>query len=390
MFAARTGWNLSPNRLTLRLERRRAAGLPIIDLTESNPTRCEFDYPATQILQAISRPDALAYDPHPRGVTAAREAVAAEYRARGVDVSTGNLVLTSGSSEAYSFLFRLLTDPGDRVLVPTPSYPLFDLLADINDVRLAPYPLLPEARFAIDTAALERAAGGAKALLVVSPGNPTGHFLGRSDRDAIIGICSTHGIPLICDEVFSDYAYAPDENRAASLAGESRLLTFTLNGLSKMLALPQLKLGWIAVSGPAAETTGALARLDLIADTFLSVNTPVQRGLAELLALRPGIQAQVMQRVRANMDYLRSATAAPHPCRCLSSEGGWNAILEVPRVRTEEEWALDLIDSCGLLVHPGYFFDFPGEGHLVVSLLPPAGQFRRGVDRLLEHLSSVA
>lgn len=388
-YAARTAWNLSPNRLTLALDQRRSAGIPILDLTETNPTRCGLDYPEAEILAALSHRGSLTYEPHPRGAPEAREAVAADYRARGIDVSPDRLVLTASTSEAYAFLFRLLADPGDPVLVPSPCYPLFELLAQINDVRLVPYPLSPGEGFSID---LDRvaaiAATGARALLVVNPSSPTGLFLKRRELNALVEICAPRGIPLICDEVFGDYRFTKDPDRAVSLAGQAPLLTFTLNGLSKMLALPQLKLAWIAVSGPEDEASQALQRLEVIADTFLSVNTPVQRGLGELLSLRAVIQSQVMRQLSDNRVHLARRVKAPHPCRCLASDGGWYTVLEIPRTKPDEEWALELLQRDGVLTHPGYFFDFPDDGRLVISLLPRPDLFREGIDRMLQRLEA--
>jgi len=387
MFAARTNWQLTENSLTRLLEDRRASGRPVLDLTESNPTRCDFTYPEEEILRAVSRREALSYRPDPRGLPEARQALSQEYRSRGVFLPAANLVLTSGTSEAYSFLFRLLADPGDRVLVPCPSYPLFELLAQINDVELAPYILAADRGFAIDFDSLAtQAEQGASALLLVSPGNPTGSFLKRAELEKIVAICTSRGIPIICDEVFGDYAFDQDDGRAGSLAGEGSALTFTLNGLSKMLALPQLKVAWIALNGPARDVSEALARLDLIADTYLSVNTPAQLAIPDLLALRPGIQRQVMDRIAANRSHLMQA-ALPPGCRPLESEGGWYTILTLPEGASEDEWTARLLDKEGVVTHPGYFFDFQREGYLVLSLLPAESVFREGIDRLARHFT---
>ena len=387
MFARRTGWNLSPNRLSILLERQRAAGAALIDLTESNPTRCSLAFPTAGLLGALSRPESLAYDPDPRGDPRARAALSKWFRTRDVTIPPESLVLTSSTSEAYSFLFRLLADPGDRVLVPVPSYPLLDHLARINDVTLTPYPLSTEMDFALDIEAVSRAAGGgAKALIVVNPGNPTGRFLRRGELDALLEICGSRNLALISDEVFGDYAFVDNDERVMTVAGRQQVLTFCLNGLSKMLALPQLKVGWITVSGPEPQASEALRRLELIADTYLSVNTPAQSSLPELLARREEIQKMVLDRLTRNRAYLMQETGGPGACRCLPVEGGWYAILEVPRIVSDEQWALDFLEKDRVIVHPGYFFDLPGERHVVVSLLPDLDSFRKGIDRLLERV----
>jgi alanine-synthesizing transaminase len=389
-FAARTdGWSRTPNRLTQALERRRGAGLEVIDLTESNPTRCGLAYPGEAILRALALPASLAYAPEPLGTAGARQAVSADYAARGIDVPAGRLVLTASTSEAYGFLMKLLAEPGSAMLCPAPSYPLFDLLARIHDVRLVPYPLMPDSGFGIDLEALESLAReGAAALLVVSPGNPTGTCLTRVEASALRDMSIRHGLPIVCDEVFGDYAWRPSPGRQPSLAGTEDALVFVLNGLSKMLALPQMKLAWIAVSGSPATVEEAMHRLEIIADTFLSVGTPVQAALPSLLALRAGIQKEVLERVAGNRRTLEEMAAAHPACRCLPAEGGWSSVLQVPRTRSDEQWALELLEQDGVLVHPGYFFDFPGEGHLVLSLLPPAEpEFSTGVGRLLQRVT---
>jgi hypothetical protein len=343
-------------------------------------------------VRALSVPEILRYEPHPRGHELARAAVTADYRARGIEVPADRLVLTASSSESYSFLFRLLADPGDSILVPAPSYPLFDLLCRINDVSLVHYPLETGGGFGIDLEALDAAAGDARAraLLVVSPGNPTGSFLKLHEVRMLDEICARRGIPIICDEVFGDYALGADPRRVATLAGRNRVLTFVLNGLSKMLALPQLKLGWIAVSGPDDECAESMRRLEVIADTFLSVNTPVQAGLGDLLALRPAIQRQILDRIAMNRAHLEAAGATRGSCTCLPAEGGWYAILKVPRTRTDEQWALLLLEEERVLTHPGYLFDFPCEGHLVVSLLPRHETFVEAASRIFRRVEGSA
>jgi alanine-synthesizing transaminase len=388
-FARRTSsWSRSANALTQAVDARRASGDEVIDLTESNPTRCGLRYPGASILEALADPASLVYSPEPAGIASAREAVAADYASRGTAVPPDRVLLTAGTSEAYGYLFRLLADPGDRVLVPVPSYPLFELIAQIHDVTLIPCPLSMDGRFSLDLEMTGRLmADGAAAMLLVSPGNPTGTFLRRAEADALLQLAARHGVPLICDEVFGDYAWSDDALRQPTLAGRHESLVFVLNGISKMLALPQLKLAWIVASGRAPEVAESLRRLEILSDTHLSVGTPVQLGLARLLALRPAIQTEVLRRVRHNRLHLQQAVAAHPACRLLPAEGGWASILQVPRTMSDEQWALDLVASEGVLVHPGYFFEFPSEGHLVVSLLPEEEHFRAGITRLLARVS---
>jgi len=387
MFAARTAWNLTPNALSERLAAHRRAGRAVLDLTESNPTRCGFLYDPETILGALARPQSLVYEPHPKGLPSARRAVADYYAAQGVPVDPEHLILTASTSEGYSFLFRLLVEPGQNVLVPRPSYPLFDFLAQINDVRLRSYPLVYEHGWRVDAEALRaQVDAGTRAILIVNPNNPTGSFLDRDDLSALVDISRQHGLALVADEVFSDYAWAPHPRRVESLAAVHDVLTFTLNGLSKMLGLPQMKLGWICTSGPPAERRTALERLEVIADTYLSVNTPVQVAVPEWLPARAGIQRQILRRVRDNRDFLVEAVNRARLCRCLETEGGWYTVLRVPRTQTEEAWVLQLLDRDSVLVHPGYFFDFVTEGYLVVSLLPPPDVFQSAVMRLLARV----
>jgi hypothetical protein len=386
MFASRTEWKLTPNRLSEQLETRRRAGLPILDLTESNPTRCGFHCPLDQLFPALTVPESLVYEPSAKGLPQAREAVATYHAEKGLSIDPEQIFLTASTSEAYSFLFRLLANPGDHLLAPRPSYPLFDFLATINDVQLDSYPLTYHAGWRIDLDALrELVTPQTKALLVVHPNNPTGSFLQRDELGALAELCCAHDLAIISDEVFADYPFAPNPNRVDSVARTSGVLTFALGGISKLLGLPQMKLAWICASGPAHILHDALARLEIIADTYLSVNTPVQRALPRWLTLRDALTQQILTRVLANRQYLLQRTQPPHPCQCLDAEGGWYAVLRVPRTRTEEELTLELLDTEGVLVHPGYFFDFDADGYVVVSLLPPSEIFQEGVEKLLRH-----
>lgn len=388
MFASRTQWKLTLNRLTEVLEARRRAGLPILDLTESNPTRCGFEYPAVEIFAALTAPESLIYEPSPKGLLSAREAVVAYYAEKGVTVDPEQILLTASTSEAYSFLFRLLADPGDCVLVPRPSYPLFDFLATINDVELNAYPLAYSAGWHVDVAALrELVTDRTRAILVVNPNNPTGSFLQRDELARMFDLCGQHELALISDEVFADYPFAPNPDRVVSVAGSSDVLTFALGGISKLLGLPQMKLAWICASGPAEVLNDALARLEVVADTYLSVNTPVQRALPRWLALRDKLTQSILTRILTNRPYLIDRTRPPHTCEYLEADGGWYAVIRVPRTRSEEELVVELLEQDGVLVHPGYFFDFDAEGYLVVSLLPPPDVFQPGMERVWKKMA---
>jgi hypothetical protein len=385
VFAARTNWDLTPTRLAAALERRRAAGLPILDLTESNPTRCGLVPDAEAVLGLLAQPASLRYDPAPLGLPEARAAVAAYYAAKGAALAADRVCLTASTSEAYAFLFRLLADPGDDILVPRPSYPLLDFLAGLNDVRLVPYALREDGgRWRIDLEGLREAIRPrARAIVMVNPNNPTGSFVRADERDALMGLCSAHRLALIADEVFADYAFALAGDRVPTLAGTNGALTFVLSGISKVLALPQMKLAWIAASGPDELVRGALGRLEVIADTFLSVATPIQHALPALLAGRAEIQGRILARLRANRRILCEGLTPGGPVEALPAEGGWYAVLRFPGLRDEEAWAVSLLERDGVHVHPGYLFDFAGPGYTVVSLLPSEEVFAEGIRRLI-------
>ena len=382
MFSSRFHWDLRPNRLTGLLNARRASGAEILDLTESNPTAAGFDYPPDTVA-ALADPRALLYEPAPAGLAAARSAVSAYYAERGEFVHPGNILLTASTSEAYAYLFKLLADPGDEVLVPRPSYPLFEFLAAMESVTVRPYPLAYHGAWSIDTGALARAVNErTRAVVVVNPNNPTGSYLKRPELDALVELCRTRGLALISDEVFADYAFAPDAARVPTVCGVAGCLAFALSGLSKVAGMPQMKLGWIAVNGPEGARRDAFSRLEWIADTYLSVAAPVQHAAPALLRAGAAVRRQILERTRANLSWLR-AQLSGSPAGLLSVEGGWYAVLQVPRVRSEEEWALELLEREGVLVQPGYFYDFDAEAFLVVSLLTREETFRIGMLRLL-------
>jgi len=378
VFSSRLQWDSQPNPLSILLAEKRRSGAAILDLTESNPTRAGLEYPGGELLAALADSRSLLYDPDTRGLLAAREAVSGYYAQRGVEAPASRILLTASTSEAYSYLFKLLADPGDEILVPRPSYPLFDYLAAMESVRVVQYPLRYDGVWHIDFDALAGAiTPRTRAIVVVNPNNPTGSYLKRNEWERL----QTLGLPILSDEVFSDFAFVPGSMRVATLAGQSNALTFSMSGLSKIAGLPQMKLGWIVAGGPGH--AAALEGLEWIADTFLSVATPVQWALPRTLAASAAVQGQIRQRTRANLEHLL-ACAAGTPCRCLNTEGGWYAILEMPRIRTEEEWALGLLADSDVLVQPGFFYDFEAEAFLVLSLLTPPAIFAEGVRRILD------
>jgi aspartate/methionine/tyrosine aminotransferase len=382
MFAKRTNWNLAPNRLSEALAAHRAAGKPLLDLTVSNPTECGFEYDRSAILKSLSNPAALSYEPNPRGLESARRAVAAYYADRKEDVSAEDIFLTTSTSEAYSYVFRMLCDPGDELLIPSPSYPLFDFLADIQDVRLARYPLIYDHGWQIDFHALEQGiTPRTRGVIVVHPNNPTGHFAKRAEIAKLNSICSARELAIIADEVFLDFAL--DGSRAASFAANHGAPTFTLSGLSKICGLPQMKGAWLIAGGPQQWKSEAHARLEVIADTYLSMNAPVQLAIPKFLEQRHAFQEQVIARVRRNLAELDRQLAEQSACTRLAVEGGWCAVLRVPATRSDEDLAIELLGSKDISVHPGHFYEFPPDGYLVVSLITPERTFTQGSSRLL-------
>ncbi len=382
MFADRTNWNLETNRLSEALARHRAAGKPLLDLSVSNPTKCGFEYEKEAILQALSNPAALSYEPDAHGLATARRAVVGYYAERGADVALEDILLTTSTSEAYSFVFRTLCNPGDELLIPAPSYPLFDFLAEIQDVKLVRYPLVYDYGWQIDFHALERAiTPRTMGVIAVHPNNPTGHFTKRGEAAKLNEICSAREMAIIADEVFLDFAL--EEQRPASFAANTGALTFTMSGLSKISGLPQMKMAWLVTSGPGKLKQQALARLEVIADTYLSMNAPVQLATPAFLEQRQGFQKQLMARVRANLLELDRLLAGQKLCGRLKVEGGWYAVLRVPATRSDEELAIELLMAKDVYVHPGHFYDFPADGYLIVSLMTPEQDFSEGMKRLL-------
>ena len=378
MFSNRTAWKLTPNRFTLAHEELLRQGREILDLTVSNPTRAGLSYDETAILDALRNPTSLDYDPQPKGLRSAREAVA-NY---GAGLDSGSLVLTTSTSEGYSYVFRLLCNSEDEVMVPKPSYPLFDFLADLQDVKLVPYPLIYDHGWQIDFPTLEQAlTPKSRGIVLVHPNNPTGSFISPEERARLNQLCRERNLSLIVDEVFLDYAY--DGSQHETFAANDQALTFTLSGLSKISGLPQMKLAWIAVSGPQKEATEAMQRLEIIADTYLSVSAPVQLAAKTMLDQRLKLQPQLMHRIQTNLSELDLQLAKQKSCTRLALQGGWYAVLRVPVTRSDEDLAIELLTQKSVLVHPGHFYDFPTDGFLVLSLITPEPTFHEGISQLL-------
>ena len=381
MFSSRLDWAAGPNPLSRLLHTKRSTGSEVLDLSESNPTAAGFTYDPERVLAALADPRSMRYEPAPAGIVAARAAVSEYYSNR---VPVDRILLTASTSEAYGFLFKLLADPGDEVLAPRPSYPLFDYLAALDSVRVIQYPLVYHGGWAIDFEALgSRITARTRAIVTVNPNNPTGSFLKKAELSQLTALCRTHDLAIISDEVFSDYGFEDDPARVRSLSEVEDVLTFSLSGLSKVCGLPQLKLGWIVVSGLESLRKQAFDRLELIADTYLSVGAPVQWAAASLLGSREEIQGQILARARENLALLRNKIGADSPWQVLDVEGGWYAVLQAPRIHTEEDWVLTLLDRDNVLVQPGFFYDFEKEAFLVLSLLTPSEIFGEGAQRIL-------
>ena len=385
MFSQRTNWRLTPNALTRALEEARASGQQILDLTVSNPTQAGVRPDSEIVLAALANPEAMHYDPQPRGLLAARQAVCRYYRESHevFDLDPERLILTTSTSEAYSYVFRLLCNPADEILVPKPSYPLFEFLADLADVKLVPYPLLYDHGWQIDFDSLYKAATAqTRAVILVHPNNPTGSYVSASETSALNVFCRDYGLALIVDEVFLDYSHDGAPRR--SFVTNADALSFTLSGVSKISALPQMKFAWVTTSGPEEMVAEAGARLEIIADTYLSMNAPVQLAGPVLLDQRKQVQPILLDRLRVNLAELDAQLAGRPSCSRLLVEGGWYVVLRVPAIESDEDLAIRLLRKARVSVHPGHFYDFPNEGHLVLSLITEPADFREGVARLLQ------
>jgi alanine-synthesizing transaminase len=388
MYSKRTDWKLTPNHFSQAQAELRASGTEVLDLSVSNPTRAGFQLDQDAILQALVHPDALDYDPQPKGLLSARQAVARYYKdAHGIyDVDPESLILTTSTSEGYSYVFRLLCNPDDEILVPKPSYPLFEFLADLQDVELTPYPLIYDAGWQIDFPSLYQAVNHrTRAVVVVHPNNPTGSYASTAEIEALNRFCAEYNLALIVDEVFLDYAI--DGAPRNSFVANSAVLTFSLSGISKISGLPQMKIAWVATSGPQDVTRDALARLEVIADTYLSMNAPLQLATPTLLDQRKNLQPLLLDRIRHNLQEIDHQLARQKTCERLRVDGGWYAILRVPVLQSDEDLAIDLLRKVAVLIHPGHFYDFPKDGYLVLSLITPSDRFREGVKRVLGVLN---
>jgi aspartate/methionine/tyrosine aminotransferase len=389
MFSKRTEWKLTPNRFAQTQADLRSAGMEVLDLSISNPTRAGFHFDEEAILGSLVVPEVMDYDPQSKGLLTAREAVAHYYRDahEGYDVDPESVILTTSTSEAYSYIFRLLCNPGDELLVAKPSYPLFEFLGDLENVKLASYPLLYDHGWQIDFPSLYRAVNHhTRGVLVVHPNNPTGSYVKQNELANLNHFCKEYDLALIVDEVFLDYAH--DGATRNTFALNSDVLTFTLSGLSKISGLPQMKVAWAITSGPEERKREALARLEVIADTYLSMNAPLQWATPALLAQRKGFQPLLLDRVRTNLQELDHQLSHQKTCERLDVEGGWYVVLRVPATQSDEELSLDLLRKVAVLVHPGHFYDFPRDGYLVLSLITPTASFREGVSRILSLLNS--
>ena len=391
MFSSRTNWNLLPNRLTELLEQKRSHNEEIIDLTESNPTRCGFQYDSKALLDSLFFTNSPQYNPEPKGLLSARESICRHYATKNVHLDPGQIVLTASTSEAYSFLFKLLCNAGDSVLIPRPGYPLFEYLCTLNDVHAIPYRLQYDGEWHVDLDSLRgHISGNSRAVVLVHPNNPTGSYIKINEEKEVVDIARRRELSIIADEVFSEYDLGLAGERVGTFAAQRPVLTFTLDGISKLLGLPQMKLAWIVVSGPDDLQRQALARLELIADTYLSVHSAVQRSLPELFRLQASIAQQIQRRLVANLEILRSAIGPASGISLLRCEGGWNAVLRMPAIRTDEQWCEHFLESFNILLHPGHFYSMEAENCVVFSLLVDSGIFSRAISHLIRSVANEA
>ncbi len=390
MFSQRTNWKLSPNRFTQALEAMRASGTKLLDLSVSNPTECGLQYDTAAILDAFQNSNTLSYDPQPKGLLSAREEVAHYYlRDHHVSVDPESVILTTSTSEAYSYIFRLLCNPQDEILVPKPSYPLFDFLADLQDVALVPYSLEYAHGWMVDFQSISRTlTSRTRAILLVHPNNPTGSYLRAEEVQHLNSLCQEHNLALIVDEVFLDYSFAGIAPR--TFTANLDALTLTLSGLSKIAALPQMKVAWLVATGPGSLVRPALDRLEVIADTYLSLNAPTQWAAPALFDQRHSLQAQLLQRVRENRAGLHKMISSQPACELLDADAGWYAVLRVPARGSDEDLVINLLQKQNVVVHPGHFYDFPKDGFLVLSLITPAVIFHEGISRVLRFLEAIS
>ncbi|UCD80409.1 MAG: pyridoxal phosphate-dependent aminotransferase [Desulfobacterales bacterium] len=388
MFSDRFNWDLSPNALSLILLDKKSRGEPILDLTQSNPTQAGLEYKADDILAALAQAETMTYEPDPRGLLKARRAIARYYLELGEPIHSEAVFLTASTSEAYSMIFKLLGNPGDEILIPRPGYPLISYLARFESLQPFSYPLRYNevAGWSIDLDVLQALiTPRCRAIVVVNPNNPTGNYLKRQELADLDQICRHHHLALIVDEVFSDYHGAEGLPEVPTVANRAQALTFVLNGFSKMLGLPQVKLGWVVLGGDPGLSKAAQDRLEILLDFYLSVSTPVQHAAAKLLGHRPEIQRQILARIAANSRILAEQISRTSNCRALVREGGWYAVVEIFDAISEENRILQLLEHEHTLVHPGHFYGFDKDGIVVVSLLPPVETFHAGISRLISQ-----
>ncbi|MDI6778797.1 MAG: pyridoxal phosphate-dependent aminotransferase [Bacteroidota bacterium] len=358
-----------------------------MDLTESNPTRCGFDYPQVEILEALSNPENLLYQPDQKGLLKTRITVTDYYSVYNIEVNPQNIFLTSSTSEAYTFIFRLLMNVGDEILVPKPSYPLIEYLAQINDVDIKYYHILYDGEWHIDFESIKKnISKNTKAILLIHPNNPTGSYIKKEEYKTFVEICASHNLALIADEVFLDYSFYEDDSRVNSFADKKDVLTFSVSGISKILGLPQMKLAWIVVSGEEEVWREASSRLEVITDSYLSVSTPIQNAAQSWFDLREKLNREIRDRVKINFEFLIDRTRNGSPVKVLNVEGGWNAILKIPQTKSDEEWVEYFLTNHGVVVQPGYFYDFDRDGFIVVSLLTDSKLFQKEIDIIVKEI----
>ncbi len=387
-YSHRLSWDFAVNSLSKLTEEKRARGVPLLDLTISNPTKAFANYPHDAIRSAYASIGDFSYSPDPFGAEHARQAIARFYAERAIPLSRDQILLTASTSEAYALLFKLFCDPEDEILAPVPSYPLFDFLARLESVRIASYRLCYDGLWFIDFASLrERISRRTRAIVIVNPNNPTGSFLKDCEKKELFELAEKYNLPIISDEVFMDYSLASTSQQVTTLIGSASVLSFSLNGLSKMAGMPQMKLGWVAVNGPSAEREIVRERLEVLLDTYLSVNTPVQHALPELLKIGGAVQHQIGERLKQNLGAI-DRIVQNSPAHRLHVEGGWSAIIRLPQTATEDAWVARLVEEQDVIVQPGYFFDMGSEPYVVVSLITPPESLEEGLRRIARAVGS--
>lgn len=392
MFSKRVNYTTEENKISKLLKEKKSSGVTVLDLMESNPTNARFAYDEDGILNSISKPDSLKYAPLPKGLKQAREAVAGYYKEKNIEINPENIFLTSGTSEAYSFIFKLITNPDDEVLVPAPGYPLFTFIGEMELVKVKNYEFkyVEDEGWTINFESLESGiTDKTRVIILLNPSNPTGNFIKTKEINKILRICRERKIAIICDEVFLDYPIEIKSENTFSISGVNYVLTFTLSGLSKICGLPQMKLSWIIIGGPVKQRQEALEKLEIITDTYLSVGTPIQLALNNLLSNKEIIQGQIRERILKNFNFLKSEIEKSKQIILLKTEGGWYSILKLNSEINEEDFVYELLNKKDVYINPGYFYDFNDEGYIILSLLTPVDVFENGVKRIIEFLNNI-